>query len=604
MASLKRALAILARRPGLLAAVVLVSLIASLTEGLGLGLVLGLLPGGTLAEPMRAALGPLAILPDDYASGDAIGRIRVAAIILFLAMLVRGVFYYASRALITWMQVSVVHDLRSRVFHQMLSLEASHVHDQTGGSLFATLISHTDNAGLMMRDAAKSITDLFTIAVYVTVLLVISWPMTLVTMALLAILTIGIRWGFSQGLTRLGERAARAREALESDALEGLAGLELIHLYDRQHDAERRFRAVSRAYARALMRQSLLINLSRPAFVTANGVGLTLLILVGTTLRPDLVDAWVGYVVLLIAVAFRLMSPAAALSEAQNVVQTLAPSLDEVQRFLQRTDRADRRSGTVAFRGLKDGIRLDQVGFRYEVGAADVLHDVSFTIPRGQVVALLGASGQGKTTIVKILARLYDATSGTVLVDGADLRAFDLSSWRKKLAVVSQDTFLFHDSLMANLRFVRPDASSDEVRAVAAEAGADTFIAGLPGGYETVVGPRGARLSGGQRQLIALTRALLIEPDVLVLDEATSQLDAHSDACVQDAIERLRHRCAILVVAHRLSTIRDADHVVVLSEGRVVEQGAPRELLARGGAYATLVGLQQATPSAPSTTES
>ena len=586
------ALRVLSGRPVLFGAVVLVSLVASLAEGLGLGAVLALIPAGPAESATQTGLPRFGAALDAIAGTDAVARVRLAAVVLFVTMLVRGIFYYASRVLAAWMEASFVHDMRSRVFEQMLALEAGHVHDRPMGALLTTLVAHTNDAGVMLKDACRSIVDLGTIGVYAALLLLVSWQITLITVALLAAVTLVLRLGTGRRLTRSGARAARALAEVEAAGLEGLGGLELIHLYGREADVAARFREASRRHRQALLRTGLLVNLSRPILMTANALALSLLILGVTLIYPGQAAAWGGYAVLLLAIAFRLMSPAAALGDAHNVVETLAPSLENVMRFLERADRAGVRSGPTRFTGLAHGIRFVDVGFRYEEAGPAILRGVSFDLPRGRVVALLGASGQGKTTIAKLIARLHDCSEGAILVDGIDLRALELRTWRSRIAMVSQDTFLFHDTLMANLRFVRPDASDAEIRAAAARAGADAFVARLPDGYETVVGHRGARLSGGQRQLVALTRAILVEPDVLILDEATSQLDVDSELHVQRVIAGLRPRCAVLVIAHRLSTVRDADSIVVLQDGRVVESGTPGELLARPGWYTTLVERQ------------
>jgi ATP-binding cassette subfamily B protein len=241
---------------------------------------------------------------------------------------------------------------------------------------------------------------------------------------------------------------------------------------------------------------------------------------------------------------------------------------------------------------MREGLTYDDVVFHYASTAVPALDGVSFELKPRQVVALVGRSGAGKSSIVALLMRFFRPTAGGIKVDGVPIGQYDEQSWRRRVALVPQEAFLFDDTVEANIRAGALTASDDDVRGAAAVAHAAEFIERLPGGYSTLVGENGVRLSGGQRQRIAIARAVLRRPEILVLDEATSNLDSESEHAIRLAIEDLRTRCAVLIVAHRLSTIVGADTIVVLDRGRVVERGPHTELLARGGLYARLVQLQ------------
>jgi ATP-binding cassette subfamily B protein/subfamily B ATP-binding cassette protein MsbA len=262
--------------------------------------------------------------------------------------------------------------------------------------------------------------------------------------------------------------------------------------------------------------------------------------------------------------------------------------LDRLNKILSTEGKQFRRQGGVPFLKLVQGVELDQVSLRYEPDLPPALSDISFHLPKGQVVALVGASGAGKSSIADLLVGLYQPTAGRILVDGVDFNALDLASWQQRLGVVSQDTFLFNASLAENIAFGTPGADRAAIEAAAASAQALGFICALPDGFDTVVGERGYRLSGGQRQRISLARAILRDPELLILDEATSALDTESERLVQQALERFEQQRTVLVIAHRLSTIVGADQILVLQAGRIIERGDHRGLLASGGAYSRL----------------
>jgi subfamily B ATP-binding cassette protein MsbA len=244
-----------------------------------------------------------------------------------------------------------------------------------------------------------------------------------------------------------------------------------------------------------------------------------------------------------------------------------------------------------AFTGIAHKVRFDDVTFGYDP-SRPVLENIAFDAAAGSVVALVGPSGAGKTTLVDLVARFYDPTGGRILIDDVDLKNFTVRSWRSQLGVVAQDTVLFHDTVRANIAYAMPDASDEAVARAAHTANAHDFIEQLPEGYNTVLGERGIRLSGGQRQRLAIARAILRDPPILILDEATSALDSESERLVQEAMDKLLQGRTVFVIAHRLSTVRNADQIIVLQDGRIVQMGAHEQLIAEGGLYRHLYRLQ------------
>jgi ATP-binding cassette subfamily B protein/subfamily B ATP-binding cassette protein MsbA len=290
------------------------------------------------------------------------------------------------------------------------------------------------------------------------------------------------------------------------------------------------------------------------------------------------------------------------IGQSANLLAENLPRIELLNDLLAAEDKTFRRRGGHPFPGLKHGIRFEGVSFRYPERSQAALIDVSFLLPRNGTVALVGASGAGKSTLVDLLVGLIDPCAGRITVDGQDLQSLDLDSWQRRLGVVSQDVLVVHDTIAANIAFGLGDGVSLEViRRAAAAACADDFIEALPEGYNTVIGEQGHRLSGGQRQRLSLARAMLRQPEILILDEATSALDSHSEARVHQAIEAFRSGHTVLAVAHRLSSIRAADQILVIDGGRVMERGNHDHLLAQGGAYAALWRRQQGLPQTPAT---
>ena len=316
------------------------------------------------------------------------------------------------------------------------------------------------------------------------------------------------------------------------------------------------------------------------------------LLFLGTFFLPAESTGWLGRMIIFLLIVFRLLTPATAVNRMYSEIWNTLPALESVFKFLKTEDKQLMENGNVKFTALKEGIQFDHVTFRYSDLGNPALDDVTFSIPKGEVTAIVGVSGSGKSTIINLIARLYDCSEGRILLDQTDLREFDIPTWRQSLAVVSQDTLLYNDSLMSNLKFANADATDEEAMHAAELAELHQFVEELPEGYDTHIGDNGVRLSGGQQQRIAIARALLTNPDLLILDEATSALDSNTESSIQLALDSFGKDRTVVIAAHRLATICNADNIIVLKEGKVIEQGTHAKLMLQSGLYRELVTKQ------------
>jgi len=536
--------------------------------------------------------------------------LTLAGLIAVIAVLEAG-GSVVTRYLSATIGEGLILDLRTTVFDHVQKMPVAFFTRTRTGALVSRLNNDVIGAQRAFSDTLSGVVgNVVMLVLTFAVMLRISWQITLLALVLLPIFVLPAR--------RMGRRLARLeREAADHNATMGnqmterfsAPGATLVKLYGRpaQESAEfaMRARRVRDIGVRTAMVQWVFIT----ALTLVSALALALVYGLGGwfALRGQL-DA--GSVVALALLLTRLYAPLTALASARVEVMSALVSFERVFEILDLEPLIQEKPAAVAVPAEPVSVEFDAVSFSYpaadkvslasleEVAVLDarggtrVLHDVSFRVEPGQLVALVGSSGAGKSTIASLVPRLYDADDGAIRLAGVDVRDLTGDSIRATLGMVTQDGHLFHESVRYNLLFARPDATEEELWDALRRARLDTLIKALPDGLDTVVGERGARLSGGQRQRVAIARAFLKDAPVLVLDEATSHLDAVSEAAVRQALERLARDRTTLVIAHRLSTIRDADAIVVLDEGRVVEIGSHAVLLAKGGLYAHLVARQ------------
>jgi len=553
--------------------------------------------GGVIASFVLAAAAMAMGVLVPYLVGRTIDEIRHGGANLWplagavaAAGLLRLAFSVVRRLLAGRVSLGVEYDLRNRMYTHLQSLELGFFDGQQTGQLLSR--STVDLQGvrfflgyglIFMAQSA------LTIVIAAAVMLALNVPLALVALAPMPfVIYVAFRYGLKN---RPASQEVQQRIAeLTAEAEENVSGVRVVKAFAQEPRQLRRFEGVVRRVFDQSMVSTRLQAFYSPFIGFLPQIGLALILLVGgrQAINGDITVgefvAFYGYVLMLTG-PMRIFG--IALGMAQRAVASGA-------RVFEILDREPQLTGPPGAPALPEGggrVELRGVSFGYDHGDP-VLRDIDLDVEAGRTVALVGGTGSGKTTLVALIPRLYDVDEGAVLVDGADVRSVDIGSLRREIAMVSDDAFLFSATLRDNIAYARPDASDEEIAEAARRAGLAEVVDELPDGYETVVGERGSQLSGGQRQRIAIARALLKDAPILVLDEATSHLDAVNEAEVRQALDRLMQGRTTLVIAHRLSTIRNADKIVVLDEGRVVEQGTHGELLALDGLYSHLIASQ------------
>ncbi|MDT8341277.1 MAG: ABC transporter ATP-binding protein [Longimicrobiales bacterium] len=523
--------------------------------------------------------------------GDRLQAVEGIILLILAVYALKNVFDFLRIYLVARVEQGVTRDLRRSVYDHLLDLDLGFFGGTRVGQIVSRLTHDVEQVRVLLaRDTARVLSSVFEFAAAVVLMASLSGRLTLAafvvipgTMAMWGPLVRKLRRADRHVLDLAGEVNAHIQETVSGIRLVKTSGAEA-----RERD---RFRRLTGEYFERVVRTEGWRALAPPLTEMLAAAGTVVILWYGArlvVLEGSLSGAeFVGF----LALSLKLYSPVKFLAKFPALVQPGLAGAERVFEFLDAPVEIRDRPGAGPFPGLEREIRFHDVRFAYP-GGPEVLSGVDVTVPRGSVVALVGASGAGKSTLVDLLGRFHDVTGGAVTLDGVDVRDIRVAGLRAALGVVSQDTVLFHDTVRANIAYGRPGATPAEVEAAARAAHAHAFISALPEGYDTVVGERGARLSGGERQRLAIARALLRDPPILVLDEATSALDAESERLVQEALDALLAGRTVFVIAHRLSTIRRADQILVLDGGRVVERGRHGELLDRGGAYRRLHDLQ------------
>jgi subfamily B ATP-binding cassette protein MsbA len=530
-----------------------------------------------------------ALVDDVLAAGNraTLGAMPLLIIVVFA---LRGAMAFGHTYLGEYVGQHVVHDVRRELSEHIQRLPVAYFDRVASGAILSRVTTDV----LLLRQAltegaAVMIRDFTTVCVLLGVTFYLDWVLALVTFVVFPSVVLPLQ-SLSRKMRQLSRRGLDTLGDLSALLQETVVGNRVVKAFGMQSYEAARFDAESRRLLSTYLRAARIQAFTSPMTEVLAAVGVAAVLAWGgasVVSGGRTIGGFLGFLSALVL----LYEPFKKLVRTNNVVQTGLGAAQRIFDLLDEPGEEGIDAGTGVLNGVRDAIRLERVSFAYR--SAPVLEDVDLTIQAGSVVALVGPSGGGKSTIADLIPRFYEPGAGRITIDGCDVREFRLESLRANIAVVTQFTFLFNDTIRANIAYGRPDLPMERVEAAARAANAHDFIQRLPLGYDTVVGELGVQLSGGERQRVAIARALLKDAPILILDEATSALDAESERAVQGAIERLMRGRTVLVIAHRLTTIRDARHIVVVGDGGIVEEGSHAELMARGGVYKRLYEVQR-----------
>lgn len=505
--------------------------------------------------------------------------IKICLLILF-AFLLKNIFGYMQGYFMAVVEYGAMKDLRDDAFSHLHKLPISYFKKEKTGNLISRF---TNDVGIVQSSISATFSNLIkeplTIIVFLGIALSISWQLTLFALIILPFSTAVIVW---IGLQLRKQTGVLQRKLADITTVlqETISGVKIVKAFGMEPYENKRFKEETKSFFKLVLRIVRVRNASSPITEFLSVIIGVFIIYYGGILVLEQNALTASEFLGFLFAIFQMLPPIKELGGVNNRIQEASAAGDRIFEILDSEPDIKNKPGAVDLKEFKNEISFDRVYFRFEDSEEDVLKGISFTVKRGEIVALVGPSGGGKSTLVDLIPRFYDPTKGVISIDGKDIRDLTLESLRAKMGIVTQETFLFNTSVKENIAYGLTDCPDDKIIEAAKTANAHNFIMEMPNNYNTMIGERGIKLSGGQRQRLTIARALLKNPDIMIFDEATSALDNESEILVQEAIERLMENRTTFVIAHRLSTIRNASKILVIDKGKIIQTGRHEELLA------------------------
>lgn len=526
-------------------------------------------------------------------SGDKIEVLIKICVLVLISFLFKNIFGYLQGYFMAYVEYGAMKDLRDDAYKHLHKLPLSYFKKERTGNLISRF---TNDVNIVQSSISATFSNLLkeplTIIVFLGIALSISWQLTLFAFIILPFSSAIIIWiGFKlrKQTTVLQQKLADITSVLQ----ETISGVKIVKSFGMEPYENKRFTDETKSFFKLVLRIVRIRNASSPIteFISVI-IGVFIIYYGGTLVLQDNVLSASEFLGFLFAI-FQMLPPIKELSSVNNRIQEASAAGDRIFEILDTEPDIKNTKNAVTINEFKDKVEFRNVSFRYDDADENVLTDINFDVLRGEIVALVGPSGGGKSTLVDLIPRFYDPTSGGIFIDGIDIKNLTIESLRSKMGIVTQETFLFNTSIKENIAYGLSEYPLERIIEASKAANAHSFISEIPEGYETMIGERGVKLSGGQRQRLTIARALLKNPDIMIFDEATSALDNESEILVQEAIERLMKNRTTFVIAHRLSTIRNANKILVIDKGKIVQSGKHEELLKNEtGIYRKLYEMQ------------
>ena len=518
--------------------------------------------------------------------------LKVLCITLLSVFFTKNIFLYIKNILLRIVELKLVKDIRDKLYKHIQTLSLGYFHKKQTGSITSIVMNDVEQLQVALAVVFQRLfVEPINILTFVTLLFIISWKLALIAIVIIPLAGITII-SIGRSIRRKSRRTQAKIAEIMQILTETLTSIRIVKAFVNEKEEVKKFTGESKNYFKLLLKRARLDLISAPVTESFGVIiGVVLLWYGGLeVLSNEGVSAedFIRFIVIL----FSILGPIKQMSNVNLKIQVGAASAERIFELLDTPPEIVEDLNPVDLKVFKNSIEFDKVHFEYNDGDPLVLDQVTFSIKKGEVVAMVGPSGSGKSTIADLIPRFYDVTTGSIQIDGHDLRKATLASIRGNMGIVTQEVILFNDTIKNNIAYAQPNVTDEAIIKAAEAANALDFIEKTPEGFNTLIGERGVNLSGGQKQRLAIARALLKNPPILILDEATSALDTESEKKVQNAIENLMKDRTALVIAHRLSTVQNADKIIVIDEGKVVEIGTHNELYENGGLYRRLYDIQ------------